>query len=120
MRLIAISAFSTIVNRFMNAMILPISVVPLLTRTAPAAMTATMPRFRSRLMTGLISAIVFSAVRSFSVRSSLTRLKRSRSYADFESALMTRMPVAFSRTTRSMASEAFCTMRKSRAPLRET
>ena len=79
MRLIAIKAFKTMVYKFINAMILPISEVPLFTRTAPTVMTATMPRFSKRLITGLMSAMVLSAVRSFSVRSSFTFLNRARS-----------------------------------------
>ena len=63
-------------------MILPISEVPLFTRTAPTVMTATMPRFSKRLITGLMSAMVLSPIsilRSFSVRSSFTFLNRARS-----------------------------------------
>ena len=103
---IDIRAFNIIVKYVINAMILPISLVPSFTLYAPSTITTTKPAFIRKLMAGFIVDIINAAFFSFFVRSSFTDWNLPLSCSDFDSAFITLIPVAFSLTTLTMSSTA--------------
>ena len=93
----------------MNARMRPTSHAPVATRAAPATMTATCALLRIMPVVGPTRAIMPLAFFSFWMTSRETASKRARSTSVLESALMTRMPAASSRTRRTSLSLASCT-----------
>ena len=87
----------------------PTSQCPLATRSAPTRITTICAPLRSMLVIGPTRAIMPLAFFSLPITSRETASKRARSASVLESALMTRMPAASSRTRRTSWSLDCCT-----------
>ena len=103
------TALRMMVKYVMNARMRPTSHAPEATRAAPATMTATCALLRISPVDGPTRAIMPLAFFSLRMTSREMLSKRARSTSVLESALMTRTPVMFSCTLRTMPSTASCT-----------
>ena len=112
-------ALRMIVKYERKATMLPEPVCPALTRRAPTHTSSTSPIFSRSCIVGPLTAMTEAARVSLAATSPLMASKRRFSSLVLESALIMRMPVISSRTTRTSLSTFFCSLSYSGTPLPE-